>query len=142
MIVGEDQARLRLLWNRIQLLAFRLDCGSRHAECEVAVIALVDRLDQIISGLAEQGRHLKMRNAGAAGHVDGATRQMKAVRHAAHGAIMRWRSIDARDHSIAGGDAGGANRLSQWRDCQRQLRRSKRRRTSSDRQAQACASNY
>ncbi len=142
MIVGKDQARLRFFWNSSQLLACRLNCGARDAECEVAVITLVDQFDQIVSGLAEHGRHLKMRNARAASHVDGAACQMIAVRDAANGAIMRPGSINARDHPITGGDASSASRLGQWRDCQRQLRRCKRRRTSGDRQAKACASNY
>ena len=112
MVVGEDEPLLRLFGCCRR--AYRL-CGhryrTRNTEREVAVIALIDGFDQLVSGFPEDGRDLKVGNARSTSYVNRTSRQVIAVRHPSDGAIMRGCAINAGDGSVAGRKARGTDGL-------------------------------
>jgi len=115
MVVGPDELDLRL-FDR-SCWPFLSDRNAprrtRHAEREMAVVAFVDRFDEVKSGLPQYGSHLEVRHARATGNVDGLTGKMIAVGNAADSAVMRLAAIDARYQAIARGKARSLHGLEQ-----------------------------
>ena len=70
--------------------------GARP-EGEMAVIALVERFEQVKAGGAERGVDLAVAHPGAAGDVDRAAVEVVAVGDSPDRAIMRRRAEDAGD---------------------------------------------
>ena len=79
-----------------------------RAEGEMAVIALVQRFDQIEAGSSERSVDLAMAHARPARNVDGAAVEVIAVRNSADCPIVLWRAVRARDHAIGGRQPNGA----------------------------------
>ena len=81
--------------------------AQAKAECEMAVVALVERFDEAITGSAKGGCNLGVRYPPLAGYIDRPAAQMIAVGDAADAPVMLDASLHTRHPAELRTDLGG-----------------------------------
>lgn len=107
MIVRRHQILEHLLRRRQLRTRNNARCWG---EGEVAVIALVQRLDEMVTSRPQRRRELRMRHVGPPDDVDRLSEQMIAVRYATDRSIVLDGSDCAADRAVPRRGPSGRNR--------------------------------